>query len=68
MPRRKRVIREKSKAGASGAEGRVPTLFRLLLVIGILVALVWGMMLAMVTYMKPQSRPITRDVTLPPRK
>ena len=46
----------------------MPTLFRLLLVIGILVALVWGTMLAMVTYMKPQSRPITRDLTLPPRK
>ena len=43
----------------------MPTLFRLLLVIGILVALAWGTMVAMVTYLKPQPREISRDVTLP---
>ena len=46
----------------------MPTLFRLLLVIGILVALAWGTMLAMVTYMKPQLREISRDVALPAKK
>lgn len=43
----------------------MPTLFRLLLVIGVLVALVWGAMLAMVTTLTPQPRAITRDVPLP---
>lgn len=43
----------------------MPTLFRLLFVIGILVALVWGAMLAMVTYLKPQPRPIEHSVTVP---
>ncbi len=43
----------------------MPTLFRLLLVIGVLVALVWGTMLAMVTYMKPQPRSIEQSVPLP---
>lgn len=43
----------------------MPTLFRLLLVIGLLVALVWGAMLVMVTTMQPQPRAITRDVPLP---
>ena len=45
----------------------MPTLFRLLLVIAILVGLAWGAMLAMVTYLKPQPREITREVTLPPK-
>ena len=54
-----------SQAGLSGTEWLVPTLSRLLLVIGILVALVWGTMLAMVTYLKPQPREITRDVQVP---
>ena len=54
-----------SQAGLSGTEWLVPTLFRLLLVIGILVALVWGTMLAMVTYLDPQPREITRDVQVP---
>ena len=43
----------------------MPTLFRLLLVICVLVALVWGVMLAMVTYLKPHPRPIEQSVTLP---
>ena len=50
---------------APGAECPVPTLFRLLLVIGLLVALVWGAMLAMVTFMQPRPHAITRDVPLP---
>lgn len=43
----------------------MPTLFRLLLVIGVVVALGWGAMLAMVTYLQPHPREITRDVALP---
>ena len=43
----------------------MPTLFRLLLVIGIVVALVWGAMLAMVTFMQPHPREITRELMLP---
>ncbi len=54
-----------SYAGPPGTEWTVPTLFRLLFVIGVLVALVWGSMLAMVTYLKPQPREITRDVQVP---
>lgn len=57
-----------SQAGTSGTEWSVPTLFRLLLVIGLLVALVWGTMLAMVTYMTPQPRSIEQSVPLPGKK
>ena len=46
----------------------MPTLFRLLFVIGVLVALVWGIMLAMVTYMKPLPRTIEHNVALPNTK
>lgn len=46
----------------------MPTLFRLLFVIGILAAIVWGAMLAMVTYMKPQPRMIEHNVALPSAK
>lgn len=48
--------------------GEVPTLIRLLLVIAVLVAFVWGTMLAMVTYLAPHPREMTRDVTLPSRR
>ena len=46
----------------------MPTLFRLLLVIGVLVTLVWGTMLAMVTYLKPQTRTIEQNLALPNQK
>ncbi len=52
----------------SGAECMVPTLFRLLFVVGVLVALIWGAMQAMVTYLAPHPREITRDVPLPARR
>lgn len=46
----------------------MPTLFRLLFVIAMLVSIVWGTMLAMVTYLAPHPREITRDIPLPGKK
>ena len=43
----------------------VPTLFRLLASIAVLVALVYGAMLAMVTFLQPQPREITQTIALP---
>ena len=43
----------------------MPTLFRLLFVVGLIVALVYGAMLAMVTFIHPQQREISQPVTLP---
>ena len=43
----------------------MPTLFRLLLVIGVLAAVVYGAMTAMVTFLKPEPHAISQPVTLP---
>lgn len=43
----------------------MPTLFRLLFVIGLIVALAYGAMIALVTFVKPQPREITQTVALP---
>ena len=43
----------------------MPTLFRLLFVIGVIAALVYGAMNAMVTFLQPQPREISQTVTLP---
>lgn len=43
----------------------MPTLFRLLLVIGILAGLAYGAMLAMVTFLQPQQHEITETIALP---
>lgn len=43
----------------------MPTLFRLLFVIGVIAALVYGAMIAMVTFLQPQPREISQTVTLP---
>ena len=43
----------------------MPTLFRLLASIAVLVALVYGAMLAMVTFLQPQPREITQTIALP---
>jgi hypothetical protein len=43
----------------------VPTLFRLLLVLSALAALVYGGMTAMVTYMTPQPHQISQPINLP---
>ncbi len=43
----------------------VPTLFRLLFVIGLIVALGYGAMLALVTFVQPQPREISQSVPLP---
>ena len=47
-------------------ELRVPSLFRLLLVLGLLAAIVYGAMIGMVTYLKPQPHAVTQTITLPP--
>ena len=43
----------------------MPTLFRLLVVIGLLVALAYGAMLAVVAFVRPVPREITQVVPLP---
>ena len=43
----------------------MPTLFRLLAIIALLVAVVYGAMLAMVTFLQPQPREITQTIVLP---
>ena len=43
----------------------MPTLFRLLVIIALLVAAVYGAMLAMVTFLQPQPREITQTIALP---
>jgi hypothetical protein len=44
----------------------VPSLVRFILVVGVLAALVYGGMLALVTFVQPQSREITE--TVPPAR
>ena len=43
----------------------MPTLFRLLITIALLVAVVYGAMVAMVTFLQPQPREITQTIVLP---
>ncbi len=43
----------------------MPTLFRLLFVIGLVAALGYGAMLALVAFVQPQPREITQSVPLP---
>ncbi len=43
----------------------MPTLFRLLVVLGIIAGLVYGAMIALVTFVQPQQREITETVNLP---
>jgi hypothetical protein len=43
----------------------VPTLFRLLFIIGLVVALAYGAMIAIVTFVQPVQREITQSVPLP---
>ncbi len=44
---------------------RLPTLLRLLVVVGMIAALAYGAMLAMVTFLHPESHEITQTVKLP---
>jgi hypothetical protein len=44
----------------------LPTLFRFLVIIAILGGLIWGGMIALVTYVDPEPREIT--VTIPPQR
>ncbi len=43
----------------------MPTLFRLFFVIGLIVAVGYGAMLALVTFVQPQPREISQSVPLP---
>ena len=43
----------------------MPTLFRLLFIVGLLAALAYGGMLALVTFVHPEQHEITKRVTLP---
>jgi hypothetical protein len=43
----------------------LPSLFRFLFVVGVLAALVYGGMVALVTFVKVEPREITQTVTLP---
>ena len=47
---------------------RVPTLFRLLIVIALIAALAYGTMLAMVTFLHPPPHEIVQTIQLPPSK
>lgn len=46
----------------------MPTLFRLLFVVGLIAALAYGAMVAMVTFVHPEPHEITQTVRLPPQK
>lgn len=48
------------------AESTLPSLFRFLLIVGILAGLVWGGMFALVTFVEPTPREMTQ--TIPPQK
>ena len=50
--------------GSSG-DLRLPSLFRLLLVLGVIAALVYGGMVALVTFVQVQPREITETIQLP---
>jgi hypothetical protein len=43
----------------------LPSLFRFLFVIGLLAAMVYGGMIALVSYVKVQPREMTQTITLP---
>ncbi len=43
----------------------MPTLFRLLVFVGLLVALAYGAMFAMVTFIHPEQREISQSIVLP---
>ena len=43
----------------------MPSLFRFLFVVALLAALVFGGMIALVTFVKVQPREISREITLP---
>lgn len=53
------------RAACSLWDDPVPTLFRLFFVIGLIVALGYGAMLALVTFVQPQPREISQSVPLP---
>ncbi len=46
----------------------MPTLIRLLVIIGVIAGLIYGAMLAIVIYVEPQPRTVTERVDLMPRQ
>ena len=54
-----------SGGGRPRGARRVPSLLRLLLVGGVLAAVAFGAMTAMVTYLRPEPHDITQPVALP---
>ena len=46
----------------------MPTLFRLLFAVGLVVALGYGAMLAMVAFVHPEPHEITQTIRLPPQR
>ena len=59
LPLRGRRVR-----GSSG-DLRLPSLFRFILVLGVIAALVYGGMIALVTFVQVQPREITETIQLP---
>jgi hypothetical protein len=57
-------LRDQVLRACSGIQ-LVPTLFRLLFMIGLVVALAYGAMIAIVTFVQPVQREITQSVPLP---
>jgi hypothetical protein len=59
---------ERDQSGSMGSrivvisEAGVPTLFRFLLIVGILAALVYAGMIALVTYVEPQQRDFIQQI------
>ena len=52
-----------SDSGASGDIGEpLPAILRFLLFVGVIVGLVWGAMLALVTFVEPQPREMTQTI------
>lgn len=60
------MILRTAGAGAALWENFVPTLFRFLAAIAIIAAIVFGGMIALVTFVEPQPREMTQ--TIPPTK
>ena len=58
-------IRRSDRQARRARESVVPTLIRLLFVLGLIAALAYGAMVALVTFIHPEQREITQTVRLP---
>jgi hypothetical protein len=59
-------MRRKAGSDAGSPETPVPTLFRFLVFIAVLAGIIFGGMIALVTFVEPQPREMTQ--TIPPTK